>query len=242
MRFLGLSLLLLSASGDTFTEGERAYAQGEFPAALEAFRAAETAAGEEAPAPYAFNRALAALRSGALVEAEVAAEVAAARGGADYEALRDFLFGNVAFARCDQAERLTRRPEAGLIAYDRALTHARDARDAWQAAVWRRSDWPEARRNVERAVLRIARLEQEREEAKRKAQKRKKKPDPPKDDPDENRRKERRRIPKGGPQLMELTPAQVRRLFEKLSQKEREKVRLRLREQQARRVDVEQDW
>ena len=115
------------------------------------------ACGSDSPAAT-FDAALAALRSGDLARASALADDATARGGPEVAARRDFLRGNVAFARSEAAEAEAARPGADRTAMERARVLADDALAAWRAAAIALPDRPAARRNVERALRRIARL------------------------------------------------------------------------------------
>lgn len=247
MRTLVLALVLL-LGGDEFAEGLRAYREGRFADALRAFAAAEVAAGQNATAELLYDKALAALGAGELVEAEIAAEKAAARGGAEFSALTEFLLGNVAFARAAKAEELASRPEEGPVALDAAMAHATAARDLWERAAASRADWPEARRNVERALVKLEELQKKRKAAEknRKSESRPKPLPPdlrPPQPPDPRKPGTGARPDRSvTPQLVELSPEQVQRLLDKLGEKEKEKSVLRRAQQQARRTAVERDW
>ncbi|MBW2415610.1 MAG: hypothetical protein JRG76_13985 [Deltaproteobacteria bacterium] len=228
---LTLLALLLFGCGDP---GGRAYREGRFRDAHEAFRSA----GDDAPAARLFNRALAALRAGDLTEAETAAEAAAARGTPEIAALGDFLRGNAAFERCLMAERQASTAAAEPFAFDVALTYARKARGLWQLAAMSRSDWPEARRNVERALLKADELKRKKadreEQQRRKTDPRPKPRPPPAPDAVQD--------PAVEPQLEELDPDEVLRLLDKLAEKEKEKRALRRLHRKARMAEVERDW
>ena len=187
-----------------------------------------------------YTRALAALRDGRLEEAESAAESAAARGGPEIRVLCEFLRGNVAFARCEMVERQAEEPGAEPFAYDVAIAYGEKALRFWRHAAMSRADWPEARRNVERALLKLEELQ------KKKA------------DKDEQRRRESdpqprprpKPKPRGGdaeadpdrPQLQQMSREQVMGLLEKLAEKEREKLALRRLHRKVRMAEVERDW
>ena len=159
----------------------------------------------------------------------------------DLAGYTEFLRGNVAYARCEIAEAQARTPEAEPFAFDIAIGIGTTARDAWQRAAMSRPDWPEARRNVERALLKLEDL---------KAQKAAKKNDPRKDStprpkilprpPDESASN-----PEdidADPLKKELSPEKVMALLEKLGEKEREKKDLRRTSRGERMTDVEKDW
>ncbi len=234
-RALTVLALLLGGCSDP---GVQAYREGRFRDAHRAFQAA----GEDASAERLFNRALAALRVGDLSDAEAAAAGAAARGKPEIEALSDFLRGNAAFARCRMAERQASTAAAEPFAFDVAITYARKARRLWQLAAMSRPDWPAARRNVERALLKeeeLKRRKADRDEEQRRKTDRPPRPQPkppptpvPDAEPD----------PAVDPQLKELAPEEVLRLLDKLAQKEREKRALRRSQRKARTAGVERDW
>ncbi len=180
------------------------------------------------------DRAIAALRAGDWRDAETwAAELA--------PPLRDFVRGNVAFAHCLMAERQASSPAAEPFAWDVAISYGERARDFWQHAAMSRDDWPEARRNVERALLRLEELAQKKKEAERRRQSNKKpqpKPKPRVDPQGGNDTQE----PQEEPQLNELTPEQVLRLLDRLAEKEKEKLALRRSHRKVRMAGVERDW
>lgn len=199
-------------------------------------------ADEEASPERLFNRALAALRAGDLTAAEADAKRAAARGDPEIEALSDFLRGNTAFARCRMAERQASTAAAEPFAFDVAITYARKARRLWQAAAMSRLDWPAARRNVERALLKEEELK--RKKAARDEQQRRKTDRPPRPQPrpPPTPGPDAEPDPAVDPQLKELAPEEVLRLLDKLAQKEKEKRALRRSERKARTAGVERDW
>jgi len=228
------------ASGDAFREALRAYREGRFDEALAAFAKADRAAGEAVPAELLYDKALAALRAGDLAEAEASAERAAARGGARFEALRDFLRGNVAFAHMEAAEQEAKLPGAPPFILDFAIAQAKSAAELWTSAAASRDAWPEARRNVERALLRLAELERRKREGQAEPKK-EPPPKPPEPAMPPPRGREPDPEPRVEPQLEELSPEDLVRLFEKLEAKEREKLAVR-RRQARERPGVERDW
>jgi hypothetical protein len=242
-----LLCFLLLASGDPVGDAMRAYEEGRFADAVKLFLAAEAEFGEAAPPELLHDLALAALRADDLPLAESSAEKAVVRGGPRFAPQRDFILGNVAFKRCLKAEVLASRVESGPIALEAAILHAETAADSWRRAAISRADWPEARRNVERALLKLEVLEKERGERRKKqgGRPRNQPPKPPTPerqwDPSQRGRKvgQDRLI---GAQLKELSYAQVRRLLDKLTEKEQEKAKLRKKEQASRRVAGERDW
>jgi len=239
-----LLLIMLLLGGGGFSDGMRAYREGRFHDALEAFTAAETSAGAGASAELLYNRALAALRAGELREAESSAKNAAARGGPEFAALRDFLLGNVAFARCRKTKAQAYGPLAMPSAFDTAIAYAETACKAWGLAAASRNDWPEARRNVERAQLKLADLKKKKEAAR---QQNVKQPTPrpqplPRPDDQRDGQDVSEQETTVDPQMRELSPEQVERLFERLDEKEKEKLALRRARRKQRRAEVEKDW
>jgi hypothetical protein len=240
-----LPFLVLLASDDEVIQGESAYEEGRFEEALEGFMAAETTAGHGASAELLINKALAALQAGKLIEAEVAAEKAAARGGPRFFALRDFLLGNAAFARCKKTEAKAGMPEAEPFLFDLAIKHAEQARDFWQQAATSRTEWSEARRNVERSLLKLRELKKNKAAKEQDIRKKKDRPEPQPEIPPPDLASQGEEIEQEAlaePQLRELPPELVGSLFDKLDAKEKEKIALRQAQQQKRRADVEKDW
>lgn len=208
----------------------------------------EDDAGESAAPELLYNRALAALSAGALREAEIAAEKAAARGGPEFAALRDFLLGNAAFARCLAAGGQAAAPEAEPFAFDLGLAHAEAARRFWQRAALSREDWPEARRNVERALLELEGLRKKKEEAEKERRARARLPEPPPLQEEPGSRdplaqgEEAGLAPRFEPQPLDRSADLVERLLERLAQKESEKSALRQAARPERQTGVERDW
>lgn len=190
-----------------------------------------------------YNEAVAALRAGDLVRAEIAAERAAAR---DPELLgpRDFVLGCGAFIRCEREEIKFFGPLGATAAIGNAIVHAEAARDLWQDAAATRDDWPEARRNVERALFKLADLGKKAEDAKARSR-----PQPipkpaPKDDKGvpQTQGEDPKPAPRVDPITTELPPDQITRVLDRLAEKEKEKTRLRRAERLAQRAQVEKDW
>ena len=228
-------LVLVFAGCDATTEGVAAYRAGRTRDAFAAFDAAVRAAGDRASPELLYDRALAALQIGERDVAEASVAEAARRGGPEFAALRDFVRGNVAFAR-SQLDGLARDSTIALL---------EDALAAWRAAAASRPDWPEARRNVERALLRLESLRERRVDGRRDDPGRRPSPPtpgrpdqpPPPPPPSERAGPEAAR----DVEASELSPSDVRRLFERLREKEREKLALRAQER-ARGGEVERDW
>jgi hypothetical protein len=242
VRFRALLLVAaLTGCDSSVDDGARAYREGRFKDAAAAFTKATTDAGDGAPAELLYDESLAALRAGDFTHAESSADKAASRGGAEFAALRNFVHGNAAFARSALSEKQADGIEAEPFAFDVAIAQATAARDAWVRAAVSRDDWPEARRNVERALLAIERLKakkQAREDrAKKSAEAPKPRPLPtPKADP-KNGKETTAEL-----QSAELPADEVRRLFEVLAAKEKEKLAARRARRDAQPSDVEKDW
>lgn len=218
----------------TFASALDAYRAGRFEHAAAEFRADIERRGDDAPAESFANLALASLRAGALTDAEQAARTAAERDPDGFTGFARFVDGSVAFARCDQSLAQASGPEAESFALDIALAQAVRARDAWRDAARSRSDWPEARRNVERALRRIDELERMKRERETPPPEREPDP-PPANDPLAADR---------DPQATadELPPERVLDLLQRLDAKEREKRLLRAKARATRPATGERDW
>jgi len=233
-----LLLVLLAVScGDV--PGEDAYEEGRYEEAHAAL--VETTEAESAPPEHLLARALAGLRFGNLPDAGTTLDRLDGEADPALAGFADFLRGNVAFARCEIAESQARTPEAEPFAFDIAISFGESARDAWRRAALSRSDWPEARRNVERALLKIEDLKAQKS-ARTDERKKERTPRPkiiprPPDPTDSN--------PENidaNPLKKELSPEQVMALLEKLGEKEREKKTLRREKRAERMPEVEKDW
>lgn len=248
-----LLCLLLLAGCDATSTGTDAYRDGRYGDALAAFDREVKAAGDAASPELLYDKALAALRVGELDEAECAARQAAARGGPQFAALGDFVRGNGAFARSEAAEAESLRPNAEPKAFERAISHAEDALASWRMAAASRADWPEARRNVERGLLRLERLRERKgigprggsatpgadggDEPPQDGP-----PLPPPPSPADEQDGDPVEAPPGEPESADLPPGRVMNLFEVLHEKERQKRALRRAERRARGAEVEKDW
>jgi hypothetical protein len=234
--------LLLLQGGDEFAQGMRAYEQGSYRDALTAFGAAERAAGDAASAELLHNKAMAALRSGELRLAELTAERAVARAGPRLAAWRDFVLGNVAFQRCEAAQAQAQTIEAEPFAFDAAIALAERARWSWQLAAVSRDDWPQARRNVERAMHKLEELRRQKAAAAAAKARRVAEPVPRPVEPPATAAGTETQEGQAEAQTTRLSGEQVLRLFEKLDQKEKEKRRLREARTLLRGSEVEKDW
>ncbi len=188
------------------------------------------------------NEALAELRVGALDKAAEASRRAEKAGGARLGPLAAFVRGNVAFARSLEAEVEATRPGGDLAYLERALTLTEDALAAWRFAATSRADWPEARRNVERALLRLDSLREKRSTG---ADPRRRPvvlpptpPTPPTPDPNA----EATTDPNATVVTTDLAPAEVATLHETLRAKERQRQALRRAQRERATGSVEKDW
>jgi hypothetical protein len=208
---------------------------------------------DDAAAAAAAAEAVAAIRAGDLPKAEASADRAAAARGPAWEPWRSFLAGNAAWIRCDRAESETFRTGRDPAAFLRALGWARTARDAWADAAAAGFSAPEAARNVERAAIRIRRLEEDRARADRERARPKEggggaagppdapegpggAPPPTPGEGGETPATETAAAP------APLSRAEALALLERLAALEREKVALRRERRALDQAGVERDW
>jgi len=154
-----------------------------------------------------------------------------------------FLRGSVAFAECLRAERQAESAAAEPFAFDVAIALAEKAETRWREAAMARDDWPAARRNVERAQAKAAELRRKREEAQDRLKpppQPKPKPQPKPEPKDDGGKRVTEDDPGADPMLRELPPEEVRRLVERLAEKEAEKRGVRAKER--RRTAGARDW
>jgi len=157
----------------------------------------------------------------------------AADDAAAVEARATFLKGNAAFAASLDLER---QAEAGdAEAFKAAVMRAEDALAYWQRAAMTRADWPEARRNVERALLRVEQLRERRKEGTKKKDAPKKKDDPP--EKKEEEKAEPRKV-----DAKELPAERVLEVLDVLQRREQAKRALRQKERARQGAGVERDW
>jgi hypothetical protein len=193
---------------------------------------------EESPETL-FNHALAAMTDDSMRAAEIAAEKAAARGGSDFTALRDFLLGNAAFRRCERAAPQSDTRQADPTTYDDAIANVERALGFWQRSAASRADWPEARRNVERGLRMRKALRSRREQAEKERRKTLKQPERNKEQGEEEEQT-RNALAQRDPRALSRT--QLEQLLAWLDAKEQQKRALRSARQRGRSRDVERDW
>ena len=238
---LASCLLLASLGCDATEPGRDLYAEGRYAEALLAFDEAVAVAGDAASARLLYDQALAATRVGRYGEAETAARRAReAPGGAEITPLCDFLLGNAATLRSQAAEIEANRPGGEPTAHEWAVASAVDALAAWRRAAASRADWPEARRNVERALLRIRRLREQKAGGRGRIEIPRDRPPEPAPSPTEPN-PEAPQDPRDV-ETADLSPGEVAGLFDLLRDKERKKRAMRRADREARGGDVEKDW
>jgi hypothetical protein len=121
------------------------------------------------------------------------------------------------------------------------MAHAEDALAAWRRAATSRPYWPEAARNAERALLRLARL---RDRGSAGGAKKPPPPPPPAPPPVPPPTPKEAPGPDARPDAdtSELAPADVLRLFDVLRRKEQQKMDLRRAVRHAPSGGTERDW
>ncbi len=224
------SLVALGGCHRDSAEAAALYAGGNFAAAASTMAEHVQADPQGVSAGWLLNLARARLATGDERGAESAAEWAAARGGGNFYADRDFLFGEAAWARSRRAEIETLRPGAPPQAFDLVISEVKRAFEAWKSVVAREDD-PAARRNAERCARELARLELLRSEA----ESNQPKGEPPPPPPDEN---------PPGEEEVEATPPEassrplsaleLQEVLDRLAAKEKERRKVRRAEQNRR--------
>jgi tetratricopeptide (TPR) repeat protein len=238
-----LLLVLLALAGcDASAPGRVAWEEGRRTEALAAWREAVRAAGESASAPLLHDLALAALAAGALEEAEDASRRAAERGGPEFAARHDFVRGNVAFARSEAMEAEANRPGGEATAMERARAHAEDALAAWRRAATSRAWWPEAGRNVERALLRLERLRDRKGTGEQRPPPGPPPTPPPLPPPSPTPPEPTERPARPEVAATDVGPAEIMALLEVLRRKEAAKIDLRRAVRHAPSPGGERDW
>jgi hypothetical protein len=252
-----LASIVLVAGCDAAAPGVEHWRAGRFPEALAAFRDAETRAKGDASPEVLYDRALAATRAGSPAEVDAAADAAAARGGAEFAELRDFLRGNAAYSRAETSEFQADIPGSPPDSIDRAIVHAESARDAWTRAAAARSGWPAASRNARRAEILVEHLKKKKAagptgakkapNAKPRLVEGEKPPDdaeaPPMPEPPKPQAgPPQPPVEASAPPEAALSRAEVLQLLDRLDAKEREKEGVRRARRAAQAADVERDW
>jgi len=244
-----LSLLTFAGAGDDAVErGAAAFHAGRGEEALAEFQRAVHELGDSAPTELHYDVALAALQCGQPAVAEAAAEQAVARGGGSFVARRAFVRGSAAFHEAELAAAEAALPDADPTAFDRAIRGVESARDAWRSAATSRDDWPQARRNVERAskrLLELARAKAERQRKHEAGAGRSVVLEPPRE-PERAPEASNAPAPAVAPEV-DLTPSQIERLLEVLARDEEAKRELRRARRAARpppspSAPSERDW
>ena len=226
-----------------YDDGVRAYREGHYAEACAEFeRQLEDAVDDDdARSTLHYDMALCALRAGQLDRCEAAAEASSEGGDPEFVALRNFLIGNVAYARCEQVEMLALRPEAEPFLLEQALEHVEQACESWRAAALGRPDWPAARRNLERALVKRAKLEniqREREEQKQETPP-EELPEPPPPEPEAPRHDVQEDAQE---ELGLLSPEELTQMLQRLDRNQEEKRALRRLDREKGRGRVERDW
>lgn len=126
------------------------------------YRALLREEGADASSALLWNVALTGLDLGKGREIEILAERLAARGGSEWFARRDLLLAAESWRRSKHSEMLADRPEGGLPELDEALEAAELAVNHWSRAWSRDPSFSPARRNAQRGLARVARLEEKR--------------------------------------------------------------------------------
>jgi tetratricopeptide (TPR) repeat protein len=238
---LAVVLGLVVTACDPTSDGRAHYEAGHFAEAQAAFDEAVTAAGDGASAVLLYDQALAAVRTGRYRAAEEAVRRAREAPGADdLVPLLDFVLGNVAWLRSEVAEAEANRPGGEPTAHEWAVASTVDALAAWRRAAASRDDWPEARRNVERALLRLDRLREQKAGGSRRVDVPVPRTDTPPVAPEPP-------PPEQGPdtpstETRELSAAEVAGLLDLLQKKEQEKLAGRRAERESHGGGVERDW
>lgn len=199
-------------------------------------------AGCAGPGADAYDRALAALAAGDAREAARAAAETAASADPEVAALGEFLRGNAAFALCEGTARQAETPGSEPFAFDVAIGYGRQAARFWQSAAMSRDDWPAARRNVERALLKLEELKRKKAAADRERAKQAKPQPRPRPLPRVKPPEEKEAANADDGAIRALSPDEVRRLIARLAEKEKEKRELRAAARKARSAGVERDW
>lgn len=165
-------LVAVPGGGDPPAEGLAHYRAGDYPKAVEAFRAALATDPDNARLNY--NLALALWRSGQADAAETAAEKAAALSKGAFNSLRDGILGNLRFDQAKALDAEQGKPEQRIPNLEKAVELAGKARGHFQRGALGAGDNRALVRNLERALQLEKELRKKLEEAKKQAEKDKK--------------------------------------------------------------------
>lgn len=243
---LSFALVLPGAAQEPAPEqrvaaGIVAYRAGRHDAARVEFAAAAAAFGERCPPHVAVDWALAALRTGRPSEAEAAARSLLGSDDAAVRADAEFLLASAAFQHGERAEAAAQLQDPEPMAWPAAERAFDLAHRGFGRAAMLRPEWPEARRNAERAWRRLSEVRRLRAEAEQKGapDRREKQPPPPPpsrppDQPPEEAAP--------GLATTALSPAEVGRLLQRVQQQERDKQAVRRLAQRAAAAPGERDW
>jgi hypothetical protein len=238
-----LIVLLLVPACDGAADGADLWRAGRRDEAYALWRRAAERAGARASPALSADLALGAADAGEDDAALRHAAEALAAGGAAYEGVDAFVRGWVAFRRSVAAEAAATPDDAGDEAYQRAVRDAEDALGAWRTAAASRADWPEARRNVERALLRLERLREKR--VRRQPRPREVPGEEPRERPPpsgEETVEDPSARPDGSVAAEELPADRVLGVLDLLRKKEAERLRVRREERVRSGAGVERDW
>ena len=247
--FVAIAALL---SSDGWLRGERAFAKADYAAAAVAFAEAIEQEGDRAPIEWRYDHALASFAAGSLdVASDSATRVAQqAEGALRQQALH--LLGSIEWKRSEAIAAMAMQVEAEPFLFDQAIERVARARSNWVDAAIGEDAAEESVRNAERALQRLEQLREQKAEKdrQRKAAGAKQKPMAVPDGKDSGEEKQ------GGakdgekdmqdnplaPLQQELSREQVDRMFEKLEQRDREKLQLRRSLRAQRSTSAERDW
>jgi len=220
-------------------EGLQAYRRGDYERALEIFSRGLAVSGAERAPELRLNAALSALRLLRSRDAEewVAPLVDDPRWGADAA----FLLGMAARQHGERAVIAAKLPDAEPMAWVMASRAMQRSELQFKEAVRRRSGWPAAVRNLERAVRRRAEVEAERAAAAPKEAKQEEAPEPqPQVQPP---------VQDAPPEVVvpdvaasRLSAAELAKLQRRVLEQQREKVRGRQRRSRQVRSTQGRDW
>ena len=250
---LAACLIAVTAfAGEAWMRGERSFAQRDYAAAAAAFAEAIAEEGDHAPVEWRYDHALASFAGGSLDAAQASAERAAAHGEGALRSKALHLLGSVEWKRAEAVVAMAMQVEAEPFLFEQAIERTARARALWVDAATGDAPEGESVRNAERALLQLQRLREQKaqKERERKAAGGEQRPmavPDAKEGGDEKpgdakgRDKDEQDNPLA-PLRVELTQEQLDSMFEKLEQKDREKLQLRRSLRAQRRGGAERDW